>query len=44
MKKFDFSKEFGNIDPKYIGKQSGNGVKKRKTGDQKGGAKQQLPV
>ncbi len=24
MKKFDFSKEFGNIDPKYIRKQSGN--------------------
>ena len=44
MKKFDFSKEFGNIDPKYIEEAERERVKKRKTGDQKGGAKQQLPV
>ncbi|MFR3949523.1 MAG: hypothetical protein ACLTZM_22310 [Ruminococcus sp.] len=44
MKKFDFSKEFGNIDPKYIEEAEREWSEKRKTGDRKGGAKQQLPV
>ena len=26
MKKFDFSKEFGNIDPKYIEEAEGQGL------------------
>ncbi len=30
MKKFDFSKEFGNIDPKYIEEAEREGVKKGK--------------
>ena len=41
MKKFDFSKEFGNIDPKYIEEAEREWSEKKKTGDQKGGAKQQ---
>ena len=40
MKKFDFSKEFGNIDPKYIEEAE----REWRTGGQKGGAKQQQPV
>lgn len=44
MKKFDFSKEFGNIDPKYIEEAEREWSEKKKTGDQNGGAKQQLPV
>ena len=40
MKKFDFSKEFGNIDPKYIEEAEREWSEKK----EKGGAKQQLPV
>ena len=38
MKKFDFSKEFGNIDPKYIEEAE------REWSEKKGGAKLLLPV
>ena len=44
MKKFDFSKEFGNIDPKYIEEAEREWSEKKENWRPKGGAKQQLPV
>lgn len=41
MKKFDFSKEFGNIDSKYISEAEEEWKEKRTSGHQRFGAERQ---
>ena len=44
MKKFDFSKGFGNIDPKYISEAEGEWKGRKKPGRHHSGANWRLPV
>ena len=44
MKKFDFSKEFGNIDPKYISEAEGEWKGKKESGHHYSGVNWQPPV